>query len=403
LVRNVKEIALDGGAGSAPAVVRRPRDRKARIAGTAAHLFAERGYHRVGVDDVASAEGITGGAIYRHFGTKGDLLARTVADALDELETVVASIDESATVGELVGALAAFSVSAPHVAPLIEREARHLAPGNLDEHHRRSDVLMARAQAAVSATRPELEPDDCAFLVRSALAALSSPSYHHVSLPASHAEAVVGAMATAVLASRALPRPAGHPAAPRSAPIPRASRREALLAAATTLFARRGYQAVTMEEIGAAAGIAGTSVYQYYEGKGDLLVAAFNRGAEWLQFGLSQALAGADDEVSGLALVVRSYVDFVLGHLDLMSLLLTESVHLPDDQSEVVRRSQHDYVAEWLAVLARVRPELSEPEARFRIHGALAIVNDTARPGRPPVTPPLDQALAELALEALAA
>lgn len=381
-------------------VVRRPRDRKRQIADTAARLFCERGYHRVGVDDVAAEVGITGGAIYRHFGNKSDLLARTVTDAVDGLEAALTAIDRDAEAVEVVGALAALALERRHFAVLLDREARHLGRDDLERHLRRTAATAERLDAALRRARPELDPSAVTVLVGAALAVLASPAYHRVTLPTGQAEALLVTMTTAVLTTTASLETDAHPVARPDSP-PRASRREALLAAATTLFARHGYSAVTMEEIGGAAGISGTSIYQHFPGKADLLVAAFTRGAEWLQLGVTQARGAAKDPRHALELVVRSYADFVVTHTELIGLLLSESVHLPDAEIQVLRRTQHDYVAEWVDVLASVRPDLAEPEAVFRVHAALAVVNDAARPARARTDRP--DVIATLALEVLAA
>lgn len=376
---------------------RRPRDRKAQIAGTAARLFAERGFHRVGMDELAAEVGITGGAIYRHFATKADLLARAVGDALAALEAAVEGDDQDTIVASLVDS----SLRQPHVSVLLDRESRHLDEPELSSCLRRRAAAVARLRDAVRRTRPGLDETDATLLARSLLAAVASPSSHRSVLAPAAAEAVLTGIAGRVLATDAVPAGTGRPTEPRAGTA-RASRRESLLAAATSLFARHGYQGVKMEEIGAAAGIAGTSIYQHFPGKADLLAAAFNRGAEWLQLGVSEALSHGTDPADALRLVVSSYVDFVLSHAELIGLLLTESVHLPPAESQVLRRTQHDYVAEWVDVLVRVRPELAETEAAFRVHAALAVVNDVARPDRTAALPTAE-ALVALAREVLAA
>jgi len=50
----------------------RPRgDRGQRITVTAARLFREQGFHATSIDDIGRAEGISGGAIYRHIHLRG--------------------------------------------------------------------------------------------------------------------------------------------------------------------------------------------------------------------------------------------------------------------------------------------------------------------------------------------
>ena len=74
--------------------------------------------------------------------------------------------------------------------------------------------------------------------------------------------------------------PAGDAVAPRrtSAPSARgAARREAILTAAAQLFADRGYAAVGMDDIGAAAGVTGPAIYRHFGAKASVLTAVFDR------------------------------------------------------------------------------------------------------------------------------
>jgi AcrR family transcriptional regulator len=364
---------------------KRPRDRKGDIAGAASRLFWAHGYPQVGIDDVAAEVGITGGAIYRHFAGKQELLARTVGDSVDALEAAVAAGDLDAC----VAALAALSIERRELAVLLQREARHLEEPVASEVAARMEATSDVLAKQLRAVRKDLNAGQAALLVQSALAALSSPTYHTTSLARPKAEQLVGAMGRVVL-DHALPKRRAHrsvapAAAGRNGSVrQRATRRETLLGAAIQLFAHDGYAAVRMEDIGAAAGIAGPSIYQHFAGKSDLLVAALTRAAEALQLGLSKAFAagGSPDEVLGL--VVESYVDAGVSHTDEIRVLLLETLGLPDADQHVIRRLQGGYVAEWLDALHQARPELSDAEARFLVHGVLSIVNHYVLQGGAP-------------------
>jgi AcrR family transcriptional regulator len=84
---------------AAPARGSRPRNRKAQIVSIAAELFHRQGYHAVTMEEIASAVGITAGALYRHFRNKQELLARTVLDGLLAFETLV----DNHTAGDVDG------------------------------------------------------------------------------------------------------------------------------------------------------------------------------------------------------------------------------------------------------------------------------------------------------------
>lgn len=60
-----------------------------RILGAAARLFAERGFSRVSMPEIAEASGITAGAIYKHFKSKADLLFQVVTRAVQSIPLFV--------------------------------------------------------------------------------------------------------------------------------------------------------------------------------------------------------------------------------------------------------------------------------------------------------------------------
>ena len=356
---------------------RRPRDRKAQIAAAAAARFRDLGYHRVSVEDIAGAVGITGRAIYRHFDTKQDLLAHILFQGLDQVDAV---FDAGGSLHDVITALAPVAIEQRHLGVLVQRETRHVAPADQDRVARRVDVIADRLTDLIQGQRNELTRDESAFLARCALSVVASPSHHHVALPRPAAERVVVAMLEATTAA-----PVGLGTAPATARavVERASRREAVLAAAIELFGRRGFAAVRMEDVGAAAGIAGPSIYEHFAGKADLLMAALTRGAEWLQLGLAESLVPRDEPAVVLDRVVRSYLAFTMEHRDLMRVCLREAINLPDAERATLRRVQHEYVAEWARLVAAARPDLTDSEAWFVTHGGVSVVNETVEAAGP--------------------
>ncbi|NGN67186.1 TetR/AcrR family transcriptional regulator [Streptomyces sp. A7024] len=65
---------------NAPAVTRREQ-----ILREAARLFAERGFHGVGVDEIGAAVGISGPGLYRHFAGKDAMLAELLVGISERL------------------------------------------------------------------------------------------------------------------------------------------------------------------------------------------------------------------------------------------------------------------------------------------------------------------------------
>ncbi|MGH9035954.1 MAG: TetR/AcrR family transcriptional regulator [Acidimicrobiia bacterium] len=384
---------------------RRPRNRKAQIAGAAAEKFHGLGYHQVGIDDVAAAVGITGGAIYRHFHNKRDLLVQTVFGGLDALE---AAMIPPADLDRTLRALSGLTLDDRTLGVLLNREARHLAEPERSEFRRRGRAVAAHLAQRVLKVRTELAEEDAEFLVACVLAVLASPSYHRAALPKARFVDLLAGLATAavsagtVLVGSGRRRPPGPSPGEESAfTSARTSRREQLVTAAARLFHQRGYPAVSMEDIGHATGMAGPSIYRHFASKADLLAAGLYRGNEWLQLGMSRALATAMTPDEALRGLVASYVRSNLEHPELFGVLLTESIHLPDQERHTLRRIQHEYVSEWVRLLLDLRPDLTESEGRVVTHAALGIVHDCARSRRWRARPGLASDVEGVALEVL--
>jgi AcrR family transcriptional regulator len=58
---------------------------RARLLEAAAEVFSEQGYAGAGIDSIASRAGVTGGALYKHFASKAELLLAVVEQAVHAL------------------------------------------------------------------------------------------------------------------------------------------------------------------------------------------------------------------------------------------------------------------------------------------------------------------------------
>jgi TetR/AcrR family fatty acid metabolism transcriptional regulator len=109
-------------------------------------------------------------------------------------------------------------------------------------------------------------------------------------------------------AARPTRRPATH--RPRLA-ASRADKREAILRAATAVFARRGFFNAQVADVARAANVAAGTVYLYFRGKDDLLVSLFQRTMrENLAEGRA-ALDGVADPVEQLRRIARVHLERV--------------------------------------------------------------------------------------------
>ena len=105
--------------------------RRVAIVSAAAELFAARGYHATGIDDIGDAVDVTGPAIYRHFEGKIDILIeviegwmRLVMDGVDRITST--SPPPAEALDQLIDNFVTCTVEAPAAFAVMARERHHL-------------------------------------------------------------------------------------------------------------------------------------------------------------------------------------------------------------------------------------------------------------------------------------
>ncbi len=111
------------------------------------------------------------------------------------------------------------------------------------------------------------------------------------------------------------------------------ARREAILAAAQDVFARKGFDGATIAEIARAAGVASGTVYLYYESKIDLF-AALNARLWQVVNGAMLDAAVPPDVPGATEARVRAVFTTANEHRDLLRIVFLN----PDPRTEVARR-----------------------------------------------------------------
>ncbi|MFI6846032.1 TetR/AcrR family transcriptional regulator [Kitasatospora sp. NPDC050467] len=386
-------------------VVRRPPApaRQAQILAVAAERFHRSGYHQVSMTEVAAGVGITAPALYRHFRGKPELLDRAVRLGLDELAVGLRAAGSTAEVG---AALAAVAVGHRPLGTLVQRDARLLPAARRAALRRELRADAALMAGVLCVERPELLAHDAELICWSALSACSGLSYQSAVPQPRRAERLLRELVAAVLAvSLADAAPDGQPSCAVAelqppfavaeaqppcvveevqppfavAELRPQSRRDELLAAAVRLFHRRGFDNVSTDQLGAAVGISGPSVYRHFDSKQQLLAASLVRSRERLWHEVAGAIDAEAGPAAALEAGMAAYVGFARRNSDYLGVMMCETERLaaPDRRAAVDFR--RDFLRTWVGLLCRVRPECDAAEARIRVHALFAMVNDGVR------------------------
>ncbi|MFH2056669.1 MAG: TetR/AcrR family transcriptional regulator [bacterium] len=123
--------------------------------------------------------------------------------------------------------------------------------------------------------------------------------------------------------------------------MPGAERRQMILSAALTLFARDGYTGCEVEQIAREAGVGKGTIYRYYPSKQELFLALVDRGYELLQARMLKSRDMTLDVAERFKRGMQAHVDFFLENPDYYRVMMLE---LPDHRlklsGDIMKRHQ---------------------------------------------------------------
>lgn len=356
--------------------------RKAELLAASARLFEQQGYHNVSMDDIAATAGITGPALYRHFSSKHEVLVQAIDEQVTSIERLAQQVlsddcDGEARFEAFLAGLASLVVDV-HQVLLWKREQAHLAAGEQARLRLRLRAVASQVARIIRGSRPGLSDADALLLSWVLQSIYSSTDQYRRGMDRSDLERLVRQMARAAMSVDLASAPFVDARARSRYVYTPTGRRERLLEAATELFYKRGYRAVSVEDIAEASQTAIATVYQLVSNKAHLLDAILTRGSEGIKYLTVHRLAQPADGESPLDTIVNTYIEIACGpHVRLLKILTADLVYLDEAAQAELRRGVREYVEEWQHALSELRPDLPEPHARARVHTAMALIGET--------------------------
>ncbi len=104
--------------------------------------------------------------------------------------------------------------------------------------------------------------------------------------------------------------------------VDKEQRQAELLEKAIEVFAERGYQATTMDEIAERAGVSKGMLYIYFKNKEALFGAVFRWFGKMTGEMMLEAVAGVDDEAEQIRCIAATWAEVALHHRDFVPLFL---------------------------------------------------------------------------------
>lgn len=154
-------------------------------------------------------------------------------------------------------------------------------------------------------------------------------------------------------------------------------RKARILAAAADLAGRTSFHDVSMADIGAEAGIVGSGIYRHFDSKTSILIALLDRVMNRISSGAEDIAKVTTDDSETLSALVSDHIRIAIDDRNVLAVYHREVDNLPEEDRRRLRRLQRLYIEEWVHVLAPLRPDLTDQEARLTVHAAIGAIQST--------------------------
>jgi len=326
------------------------------------------------MDEIGARVGVTGPAVYRHYPSKEALLAAVVDQRLSAFSQNVAAAatGSGGDLEAIIGAVVHDILDRPAPAATYLRERARLAGATPESVRATERRIQVRWLAAVRSAVPTINPVRAQIRQHAIVGAVTTAAREHRDVSRPRLDDLLVASAWGMATAPIAPDPTAPARTGWQAPR---SKGDDILAAALALFRERGVSGVGIDEIGAAAGISGPTVYHYYPSKSAVVLDAYDRAGERVAAGVEEALRAATSAEHALDRLASSYVSVAADNVDLIVVTSREADALPPAERLRLGRRRRAVRDGWTAALREVRGDLAEAEARLLVGMVFPLVN----------------------------
>lgn len=147
-----------------------------------------------------------------------------------------------------------------------------------------------------------------------------------------------------------------------------ADRDQAILAAAVDLFYRKGFHAVSMDELGEQAGMSGPNLYRHFRSKQEILLSIVDQAHDDLA---AMILPTTGDPRQDCDNLIRSQVKFILIDRPVIAVYVRESRSLDPVARRRITRRQRQHVQRWLDAFTACWPNASPLDVQRTVQSVL--------------------------------
>lgn len=154
------------------------------------------------------------------------------------------------------------------------------------------------------------------------------------------------------------------------------ARRQGLLDEACALIFERGYEPVSIADIGAAAGISGPAIYRHFASKAEILETLCNQTIDRL---IELVGPRRSDPGEELVALIHGQVRLTVRHWKLVRIFTDEERSLPDKMRKMVRRREREHAQRWVEAMRILAPSRKPAELEMEAYATVGLILSAAR------------------------
>ncbi len=144
-------------------------------------------------------------------------------------------------------------------------------------------------------------------------------------------------------------------------------KRRRVMDAAAELIADKGYHETSMRDIAAALNMSAASLYHYFPGKEDLVVALQREYFDELLHAARSRIDTLSDPIERLYGFVQTHMDFFVQNISLIRVLLHEDMGLTRANRDELRRYKQEYIQLCESLVTEVPRDPGAPRIDTRL------------------------------------
>ena len=122
-----------------------------------------------------------------------------------------------------------------------------------------------------------------------------------------------------------------------------ATRKDEIVAVASSLFKEKGYKAVSMRDIAQEMGIKAASLYNHISGKQEILSTLILFLAEEFTRGMNRVVSSEGKPLDKIRQVIEMHIDITVNHSEALAALNNDWMHLEDEDLVEFIKMREDY------------------------------------------------------------